>query len=201
MKQHIYIVLFLSIFGCACQQPQIVEAETVIVDQLYSVDLPNNLKPGFDMHDYAGLQHYDTSTDFYVIGIEDAKDNLGAIKRRRLKLKNYYSFVENTVFSRADSTQLIADQKFTTDQGIKSQVGDYFVSSQNWGAPYRLFYRIAVYESDDYFFQIVIWMPYDLYCERYKWIEGISNSFQLLDNAEEVDAAVSRAETQIKPGK
>lgn len=148
------------------------------------------------MHDYAGLQHYDTSTDFYVIGIEDAKSNLGEIKRRRLKLRNYYSFVENTVFSRADSTALISSQKFTTEQGINSQVGDYFVSSQYWGAPYHLFYRIAVYESDEYFFQVVTWMPYDLYCERYKWIELISYSFRLLEKNELENAPVSRAEVK-----
>ncbi|GEM_PF-2381384 len=185
MKQHIYIALLISFWFCACKEARIVESITVNVDQLYTVELPNNLRPGFDMHDYASLQHYDTSTDFYVIGIEDAKSNLGEIKRKRLKLRGYYNFVENTVFSRADSIQLIAEQSFKTAEGIKTRIGDYYVNSRYWGAPYDLFYRIAVYESKEYFFQIVTWMPFDLYCERYDWIELISYSFKLVEKREE----------------
>ena len=49
----------------------------VPIDSLYSVSIPNNLKPGYDMHDYASLQYYDSELDFYVVGLDDAKENLG----------------------------------------------------------------------------------------------------------------------------
>lgn len=195
MRYHIYTTLILSIFATACQQGQTVEATRVNIDQLYEIELPSNLKPGYDMHDYAGLQYYDAATDFYIIGIEDAKSSLEEVKRRRLRLKSYYEFVENTVFARADSIQLLSQQMFTTDQGIKVQLGDYYVNSQQWSSPYQLFYRIAVYESEAYFFQLVTWMPYEVYCERYDWIERISHSFRMVEH----DAPVAKAQAEAAP--
>jgi len=183
VKYPVYITLLILVSVCACEEAKIVEPITVNIDQLYTLELPGNLQPGYDMHDYAGLQYYDTSTDFYILGIEDAKSNLGTIKRKRLRLKGYYEFVENTVFSRADSTYFLAGQEFQTSQGVRVRTGDYYVFTRHWGAPHQLFYRIAVYESEDYFFQIVTWMPFDLYCDRYDWIERISYSFRLVEPA------------------
>ena len=132
------------------------------------------------MHDYASLQFYDKNEDFYVLGMEDAKDNLGEINRRRLKLDGYYKFVENTVFGQIDSVSLVGSQKFETLGSQKGKAGDYFALSFYNDVMYELYYRVAVYESDSHFFQLVIWMPYENYCDKMATIDKITYSFQAL---------------------
>lgn len=132
------------------------------------------------MHDYASLQFYDKNEDFYVLGMEDAKANLGEINRRRLKLEGYYKFVENTVFGQIDSMSLVSSQKFQSVGDHRGKAGDYFALSFYNDVMYELYYRVAVYESDTHFFQLVIWMPYDVYCERMPVIDRITYSFRAL---------------------
>ena len=128
------------------------------------------------MHDYASLQYYDTLTEYYVIGIEDAKENLGQIKRRRLKLKGYYKFVENTVFSKVDTLLLETEQVIQLTDNLRVRAGDYYAQSKDWG-PNPIFYRIAIYENENFFFQLVSWRPYQGHCEQMKQLDSTLRSF------------------------
>ena len=134
------------------------------------------------MHAYASLQYYDTLSGFYVLGIEDAKDNLGDIKRKRLKLHSYFAFVEHTVFQRVDSMILESEQLFSLDKELEVFAGDYQTLSKDWGS-YPIFYRIAVFESPEYFFQLVTWMPYEIHCDLMPWIDTMTTSFRFLSPA------------------
>jgi hypothetical protein len=155
------------------------KSTTVKIDDLYSVELPVNLKAGYAMHPYAGLQYYDEESGFYVICIDDLKDNLGPIRRHRIRIKGYYNFVELTVFEQVDSVALISEDNFQLN-GLNVKTGDYYVSSEYWGEKHALYYRIAVYESADYFFQLVVYMPYEDREKAGKSVDGIIHSFQLL---------------------
>ena len=129
--------------ACGPRKP---EVQTIRIDRLYAVDLPDNLKPGYDMHDYAGLQYYDATTDFYVIGLEDSKDNFGKIQRQRLKIDNYFEFAERTAFEHVDSIQQAAVQEFETSQGLKAKAADYFVQDPKMADSLPIFYRVCVFE-------------------------------------------------------
>lgn len=170
----------LSLAAClACQKPTpAVKPVTQTIDSLYRIDIPDNLTPGYDMHDYASLQFYNTGINYYVLGIEDAKENLGEIKRMRLQLDGYYTFVENTVFEKVDSLALVAQSTFA-DSIQTAHIGDYYTQSSVWGDT-PLFYRIAVFENTNYFFQLVIWMPYEDHCQWYPWTDTITHSFHFL---------------------
>ena len=128
------------------------------------------------MHDYASLQYYDTLREYFVIGIEDAKENLGQIKRRRLKLKGYYKFVENTVFAKVDTLLLETEQVIQLTDNLQVRAGDYYAQSKVWGAN-PIFYRIAIYENEDYFFQLVSWMPYAGHCNQIGQLDSSLRSF------------------------
>ncbi|RMG72552.1 MAG: hypothetical protein D6722_05240 [Bacteroidetes bacterium] len=186
MKPHAYIALCIACLSCQ-QAPPPITLETVTIDSLYAIDLPSNLQPGYDMHDYASLQYYDMETGFYVLGLEDTKEKLGDIKRKRLKLPGYFRFVENTVFERADSVGRVGFQSYVNDYGVPLRLGDYYVEGENW-ARLPLFYRIAVYENDTYYFQLVIWMPEEGHCERFTWVDTITRSFRFLDGSGKVAA-------------
>ena len=148
-------------------------------DSMYVMKVPSFMQPGFDMHPFASLQYYDTTSQFYVLGMEDAKENLGAIKRRRLKLKGYFNYMETTTLERMDSFVNEAGFRDTLPQGLVVQSNDYFaVSSADQGVP--LYYRIAAYENDEFFYQLVIWMPYETHCPRMTWIDSITRSLEFL---------------------
>lgn len=173
----------------ACEKStETFDLQVVKVDELYQIELPERLKSGYDMHDYASLQYYDTLTNLYVIGIEDAKENLGQIKRRRLKQKSYFKFVESTVFNQVDTLLLETEQDYEISPGVTLKAGDYYARSKSWGE-IPVFYRIAVYENYDYFFQLVIWMPYQDHCtELNTWTDSTMRSFIFLnqENASQI---------------
>lgn len=180
MNRHAYVILIVTISGLACnQQARQIQATTLTIDNLYRIDLPDNLAPGYEMHDYASLQYYDTEVLFYVIGLEDPKENLGEIKRKQLKIDGYYDHLQRSAFEHIDSVRQIASARFTNPHGIRIQYGDYFTSGKNL-AQMDLFYRICVCENEDYFYQLVIWMPFDSYCDRIDWIDMISSSLHFI---------------------
>ena len=184
MKPCLYIAIALAVLGLSCDRSAPVEAVKVEIDGLYSVELPVNLKPGYNMHPYAGLQYYDEAAGFYVMCVDDMKENLGPVRRHRIRIKGYYNFVELTVFERADSISLIAQDNFVLD-GLHVKTGDYYVSSEYWGDVYAFFYRIAVYESADYFFQLVMYMPFEDRERQVKSVDRITQSFRLLNSGGE----------------
>lgn len=186
------IVLAGLLMLIACQESDdTVEVTEVEVDGLYAINLPDFLRPSFDMHDYASLQYYDNKTDFYIMGIDDPKDKLGS-RRRRLKLKAYYDFVESTVFEPTDSLLLMASS--VVEQGGREiRTGDYFARTRHFDYTYDLFYRVAVYESETHFFQIVLWMPFENHCEWVDWADQITMSFKLLE-AKETDVNLTEAD-------
>lgn len=181
MNVYAYIALIPALVYISCNQPAAeVVSLTVPVDSLYQVDIPSNLKPGYDMHAYASLQYYDTLQNFYLLGIEDHKQNLGDIKRKRLKIKGYYDFVESTVLEKADSFQIEADQQMILAADLTMKSSDYYVLSRINQTSLDLFYRIAVYENEDYFFQLVFWLPYEGYCREMPWIDEVTESFTFI---------------------
>lgn len=154
--------------------------QRVTARDMYGMQLPPSFQRSFDMHPYATLQYYDLERSIFLLGIEDAKENLGDIKRRRLKLGGYFSFVEDIVLEEVQTFRREATQEFPLPglYGFQVRVRDYEVIHEPW-APFPLYYRIAVYECEEYFFQVVIWMPYEGHCAYYDEIERITQSFVL----------------------
>ncbi len=180
MKSYRYIQAICLGLLIACEgTPPALEWNTVLVDSLYTIDLPSNVQAGYDMHPYASLQYYSINDQMYLIGIEDAKENLGDIKRKRLKIKGYYAFVENTVLNQVDTFYRESLMEWQDPSLPKARIGDYYVSSPGqFVAP--LFYRIGVFESENYFLQLVMWMPYQDACQKVPLLDSIARSFQFL---------------------
>ncbi|MDX1908379.1 MAG: hypothetical protein SF053_15185 [Bacteroidia bacterium] len=180
-----YPLLLLVALGAACRTPEVpVSWVDVSADSVFTLRLPDRLTAAQDMHEYASIQYYDPLTDFYVLGIEDAKANLGEIKRRRLRLAGYYTFVENIVFETVDTFAPLSAELLRVRPGIEAQVGDYYAYHAAWGET-PLYYRLAVYESTHYYFQLVIWTPFEGACDRVAWMDSITYSLDFMDPAPE----------------
>ncbi|MDX2287161.1 MAG: hypothetical protein NW241_23560 [Bacteroidia bacterium] len=156
--------------------------QQVRIDSLYEIRVPGSLLPATDMHPYAGLQYYAPDQALYVLGIEDEKDNLGPLMLRRIQLPGYYMFVENTVFEQADSFRMESQTIPPPTPAHACVVGDYYASSRQWGEP--LFYRVAVFETKDFFYQLVMWTRYEGACARTEQMDTIVGSFRLAGQAE-----------------
>ena len=170
----IILILAITQVGCNFQtnSNQNMSPQTVSIDSLYEVSIPGNLQRSVDMHDYATLQFLDPTLDFYVLGLENSKEEIMAQRRHALKLRAYFRFVERTVFEPADSSFQMSSEKYEQN-GLRIQTGDYYAKVPYRQQDYDLFYHIAVYEGKSYYFQLVIWMPYGNHCEFYEDINGI----------------------------
>jgi len=195
----VWIVLGLSVGLAGCEDPPPETTwQTIPIKGLYSLELPSTFVLGYDMHEYANLQYYDLSRNIFIVGIEDSKDNLGDIKRLRLKLDGYFEFVEDIVLDRADTSFMEASLSYdpVSFPNQRARMGDYFASSEDWGGQ-SLFYRIAVYENAHYFVQVVLWMPYNNHCDHYELTSRILQSFTFL--AEEGGTAPVLRKTRTDP--
>jgi len=178
--RHLWLLCLVACISC--EQPQKTTSwEKVEVGNLYSLYLPSYLQPGYDMHSYAGLQYYSLVDKIYVLGIEDSKENLGEIKRKRLKLKGYFAFVEKTVLQPMDTFSRESLQVFQNEDGSTVRVGDYYTNREefDWNP---LYYRISVYENRDYFLQLVIWMPYEEHCNYLSTLDTITQSVEFMED-------------------
>lgn len=178
MKPYFYISVIPLLLLASCNGVQQIEMQQIEIDQLYILDLPDNLTPSYDMHDYASLQYNDPKRGIYLLGIEDAKDNFPGFKRGQLKLPAYYQFVENSVLVNADTTAVL-DQKEFMAGPHPAIMSDSYAQVDFRGNVHELFYRIVVYESKMYYFQLVIWMPYDTYCDQLPLFDQMLYSFRI----------------------
>lgn len=151
-----------------------------MVDSLFSMVLPKALRKTSTMHDAAPLQYYDPARQLYVLGIEDPKDRLMALRRGSLRLDMYFRFVENTVFELADSVQSECRLSLK-GEGYQLEATDYFARMPHAdGKIYDLYYRIAVFETDTHFFQWIVWMPYATACDHLPQVDEMMRSFRPL---------------------
>ncbi|MBX7243089.1 MAG: hypothetical protein K1X92_15200 [Bacteroidia bacterium] len=174
------LFIFVSVFMIwGCKETVKPRWQTIAIRNLYTIDLPGSLKPTNEMHEGAALQYYNEDGSLYVICLEELKENIKAIKSG-IKMDDYYKMVEDTITSRAISKRFIQGRKFKNN-GLSIKEGDYEVLTDLMGQEYHLMYRIAVVESKQYFFQLVLYAPYVDSCKVYDVMDTITKSFRLLD--------------------
>lgn len=171
------LIIWMLLSCAACRK-----ADTTLVSHdvsgVFSVSLPANMQPKNDMHEYAPIQFADERTDFYALGIDDPKKKLGELMRENMTLKAYYGFVETTVFSSADTAIQVNNQTFSHNN-VQAYYGDYRVKATLKNKQYDLYYRIAVYESQHHYFQLVLWLPESEYEQHKATLDDITRSVSL----------------------
>lgn len=167
----------------ACNRDAATRLERREAGGIFALLLPANLSPRNDMHDYAQLQYGDDRSGLYVMGLEDPKKKIAIALNGDVALKTYFSFVESAALSSADTTLTLKGPEDIENPSYKGRYGDYQVEVTQGEKKYRLFYRIAVFETSAYFFQVVIWMPLPLYEQRKDQVDAILASFEVIENA------------------
>lgn len=128
---------------------------TVEVEGSYSVAIPANFKPCNDLHDFATLQYSDERSGYFLVGIDEPKAKIEALKMD-YSLADYTEFVENNIGGAFDS-MLVLQRDTLIINGIQCQTTDMYTFVRSDEAPLEVYYHLAVFESEDQFYQLIGW--------------------------------------------
>lgn len=152
MRKHILLFLSTSIIILSCVNTAVVYRE-VMVDNQYTLTVPDYLHPCSGLHKKASLQLQNLDDDLYVIVIDEKKITLRDFDVN-YSLKTYFDnviqqpFVKNIkypVINKYPKEIKIAGNKALMST-IKGLVNNRLV-----------FYKFAIIETPNYFYQIIIW--------------------------------------------
>lgn len=147
MKKTI-ILTILSIVLISCSQKQ--KYKTITVKDKYTIDLPEFLSEGKDLHHEASLQYQNLFKEFYVIIIDERKADFP--NPEEMDLNAYTSIVKEGMESSIEES-VISPIRDTLINGIKAKL--FSLSGKLSGT--GIYYEFAYLESNKNFYQIMTW--------------------------------------------
>lgn len=127
----------------------------VKVNDQYQLSVPEYLHTCTDLSEKASLQLQSIDQDVYLLAMDEGKPILHAL-RLDYTLKEYLNEVLKQPFLKNIKHQTLD----TLAQAHKTTYGqEYYVANISGTAEneQRVFYKIGVFESRDYFYQVIIW--------------------------------------------
>jgi len=150
MKKIIALCLFSILFSCASDT-----VETIKVDNKYSVEIPSFLSKGTDLHEDASLQYQNLLREFYIIVLDEPKQNFIDIAQTidiAPGLEGYSKILKDGMGENIVNAKFIDLKEFKIN-GLKAKT--FTVKGKIEGID--AFYKIAHLEGKDSYYQIVSW--------------------------------------------
>jgi len=132
---------------------------TIQINNLYSIDVPDFLVKTNSLNDEASLQYENTAKEYYVIVIDEAKhDFLEALNNELNEDEAYtieevlepYSYLQFTTFANEDQYY---DFEYIDVNGLNGQQLDITNSFESL----NVFYKMACIEGNDNLYFVVTW--------------------------------------------
>lgn len=155
MRQFSYISFLLLLVLGACSQTELAPPREVSIDELYTLSLPGNFQPSYDLHDFASLQYADEKGNRYLIGLEESKRDLRNL-HLYYALEEYAHFSYRTLAEEMD-TVLAYLQYPSQVNGLDCIILQVEGIKTQGGKPSGIYYHAAVYESETHFYQLIAW--------------------------------------------
>jgi hypothetical protein len=155
---------------------------TVTVKDLFSVDIPTALTETYDLNEEASLQYENISDEYYVIAIDENKQeffdaiNEGASEDEMIteeEILDIYGYLQFTTFATDDQ---YFDTKDIEVNGLKAQQLDITSTFEDLG----IFYRMACYEGEENLYFVVVWTMEDYKDDHDASMQNIIESFKEL---------------------
>ncbi len=176
----LYILIFLVFFFSGCDTKT--TYETINTDQKYSLELPSYLQKGTDLHDDASLQYQNLLKEFYIVVIEDNKEDLNNLIDENeiadLYSKDFTGYSDLLVEGFKENPDVGFDGKFT-EWKIGTLDAKYFkLSAQVEGLD--VFYHYTLIEGKNTYYQVMQWTLADRKDAYKDEMEKIAKSFKEL---------------------
>ena len=144
----IFILGFLSVLFLNCNSKT--EFHTVKIKNQYSLDLPDYMGEARDLNTEASLQYQNTFRELYAIVLDEQKTDFP--NPEEINLENFYSIVRGNLEGTLKNPTFSAARD-TTINGLKAKL--FSLSDNTEGVD--IYYQFAYLESDNHFYQILIW--------------------------------------------
>lgn len=151
MKKLIVFSFFALLVSCDSNK-----VETVTVKNKYSLELPEFLSEARDLHDKASLQYQNAFKEFYVVVIDEPKQEFLEVAEGTTDFTPDFNGYHQILRSSLEET--IKESEFTPTKdvrinGLKAKT--FSLTGKVEEIP--IFYDIAYIEGKDTFYQVVIW--------------------------------------------
>lgn len=180
MKKIIPLCLFYLLLSCNSKK-----AETVTINNKYSVELPGFLSKATNLNEEASLQYQNIFKEFYVIVLDEPKKVLIDIADDLAvepNLESYFSVLKSGMEETFDNVAFI-DIKDTKINGLKAKT--FAVTGNVEGID--AYYKIAYIEGKDSYYQILTWTLLKNQQKHTPEMDKIIASFKEIGNAKNGD--------------
>lgn len=151
MKKILALCLFTVLLSCDSK-----EVQTITIKNEYSLQLPDFLSKASDLHENASLQYQNTLREFYVVVIDEPKQDFYNIAETTEDFPadfNGYHEILRSGLEEAIEDIDITPTKDTQINGLKAKT--FSLTGQIETIP--VYYEVAYVEGKNKFYQIVTW--------------------------------------------
>jgi hypothetical protein len=174
-----YVFLFwisFLIYSCADS----FEKENIKIKNQYSIVLPKFLSKSNTLNNEASLQYQNLLREFYVIVIDETKDEVHEVVNNDDNLFHISTDFDGYKRLITENTNLTInfDQ---INVGKTKQVNNmpaHIQSMEGEIEGHKIFYKLALIEGKKHYYQIFVWTLYNNKNEYSDLMEGIINSFE-----------------------
>jgi uncharacterized protein YcfL len=143
------LVFLLSLLLAACSGS---DHREIQVNNLYSLELPVEMKPVANLHDDASLQQVDEQRPLYVVVIDESKEEM---QKHELDydLDLYFTNIVSQSLVESLPEVSISPAEKKTINGFSALVASVTGKADTTG----VFYKIGVIETPSAFYQVLTW--------------------------------------------
>ena len=131
-----------------------------------------------ELHDFARLQYSDEQQGYFLIGIDEPKEDLRNLQLH-YQLEDYSHFVTRTVSQGLDTVNVTTSTSHQVN-GLSCISTDLFGAMTATEKPLEVYYRLMVLESQSNFYQLIAWSARSRYNKFNPIADEIECSFREL---------------------
>ena len=172
MKKILALSLFTILLSCDSN-----EVQTVNIKNQYSLEVPDFLSEAHDLHDDASLQYQNALREFYVVVIDEPKQDFYDIASTTTDFPadfNGYHQILRSGLEESIQKIEITPSKDTQINGLKAKT--FSLTGEIEKIP--VYYEVGYVEGKDRFYQVVIWTLKDNQQKYKTQMQKIISSFK-----------------------
>ena len=185
MKKHFFISIIASLLLLSCGDDSKEKLQTVKINNLYAMELPEFLTKTKGLSDEASLQYQNTLREVYIMVIDEPKSELQkAITENALEdyytpdLDGYAQLIYDGIDSRANLDS-VPQLKPTKINGLTAKTCAFTGTSQG----IHVYWDLAFIEGKNNYYQVTTWTLLDKKEEYKDIMDAMINSFKETDKS------------------